>query len=179
MNTPNPNEATTRTVIIGSLDDERTTEQVVWVQPTHQDTPLAIPAPCVAKKVNCEGQTVFCLEDAQAHGTTIVVADVPQYTFDAQGNAALQDIADMWIEFGETPQDEPQPEAPAPTLTFGGASTDNTPAQPAPTPAPTLTFGGGEDPTTAHPTSVRLLALNSLTMCWPRTKRRSKPPRRR
>ena len=45
MNTPNPNEATTRTVIIGSLDDERTTDEVVWVQPTHQDAPLAVPAP--------------------------------------------------------------------------------------------------------------------------------------
>ena len=76
MNNPDPNEATTRTVIIGSLDDERTTEQVVWVQPTHQDAPLAIPAPWVATKVNCEGQTVFWLEDAHAHGTTIVVADV-------------------------------------------------------------------------------------------------------
>ncbi len=143
MNTPNPNEATTRTVIIGSLDDERTTDEVVWVQPTHQDAPLAVPAPCVAEKVNCDGTTVFCLQDATVSGATIRVASIPQYTFDAQGNPALQDIADMWIEFGEAPAPEAPTASPLMTLDFGDASAEPAP----PTPPMTLDFGDADDST--------------------------------
>ena len=133
--------ASTRTAIIGSLVEDKTTGEMVWVQATHQDAPIAVPAPCVAEKVESNGTTVFCLQDAELKGTTIRVAQIPQYNFDAQGDSALQDIADMWIEFGETPA----PEAPAPiALNFGNSSADT----PTDTPAPmTLDFGNADDST--------------------------------
>jgi len=119
MQKETPNGASTRTAIIGSLVENKTTESVVWVQATHQEAPLAIPAPCVAAKVDCGEMTVFCLQNAESHGTLVEVATFPQYTnYDTQGNPVLQDAVDMWVEFGET-----QPTAP-PALDIGEVSLD-------------------------------------------------------
>ena len=96
MNKNNPQEAT-RTVVIGVAQDEKNNMQLV-ASPAWEGVKY-IPNDCIADTIEHGEQTVFLLQDANVNSVNIRVAD--NYNYDTNGDAVLQDIADMWIEFGE------------------------------------------------------------------------------
>tara|TARA_R100001509_G_scaffold146926_1_gene104120 strand:+ start:5078 stop:7126 length:2049 start_codon:yes stop_codon:yes gene_type:complete len=105
MKNNNPQEAT-RTVVIGVAQDEKNNMQLV-TSPAWEGVKY-IPNDCIADTIEHGEQTVFLLQDANVNSVNIRVAD--NYNYDTNGDAMLQDIADMWIEFGETNAVEEEPE---------------------------------------------------------------------
>lgn len=106
MKNPN-NEAQTRTIIVGSVVEEKNDMQVVTS--TAWEGNKFVPNACIKQTIPHGEQTIFLLEDAQVNSVSVRVAD--NYNYDTGGDAVLQDTADMWIEFGEVA--EAPAEAPA------------------------------------------------------------------
>jgi hypothetical protein len=135
MKPENKNEAT-RTIVIGVAQEEKNNMQVVesnaWVGNKF------IPNACIKHTVQHGDQTVFLLEDAKVNSVSISVAST--YTYDTNGDAVLQDIADMWNEFGEVAEQQPtvaekesvempkinfNKSIPMPKIDFGSDNTDD------------------------------------------------------
>jgi len=126
------NEAQTRTIIVGSVVEEKNDMQVVTS--TAWEGNKFVPNACIKQTIPHGEQTIFLLEDAQVNSVSVRVAD--NYNYDTGGDAVLQDTADMWIEFGEVteaPAEAPAEATPAPPVVFGNTST----------PAPAIVFGDG------------------------------------
>ncbi len=92
-----PNEASTRTIVIGSAVETKNDMQVV--ASTAWEGTKFIPNACIKQTIPHGEQTIFLLEDAQVNSVSVRVAD--NYNYDTNGDSVLQDTADMWIEFGE------------------------------------------------------------------------------
>ena len=94
--TKTPKHEAPRTIVIGVAQEEKNDMQVVasnaW------EGHKFIPNACIKHTVTHGEQTVFLLEDAQVNSVNISVAS--NYTYNTEGDAVLQDIADMWNEFG-------------------------------------------------------------------------------
>ena len=98
-----PQNEANRTVIIGSLKEEKPNMKVVECKNSKgDDLTVYVPNACVADTIDSDGQTVFLLQHADVNGVSIGVKS--SYSYTTNGDAALQSIADMWVEFGETNQ---------------------------------------------------------------------------
>ena len=124
--TKNPKPEAPRTIVIGVAQEEKNDMQVVasnaW------EGHKFIPNACIKHTVTHGEQTVFLLEDAQVNSVNISVAS--NYTYNTEGDAVLQDIADMWNEFGVlTDHAEPSTDNTMPDIglnTMPDITTDNT-----------------------------------------------------
>ena len=100
-----PEQPTTRTVVIGNEKDTRPTMRLISYTDGQQTTADKwIPDACIAStQPTNDDATVFFLEDAEVNGINIAVTDL--YTF-STNDASVRDMADIWIEFGELPSQE-------------------------------------------------------------------------
>lgn len=122
-----PQEELGRAILIGSVIEKK--ENMVKVETTvnGESKQLFILNDCVAHTLEHNNQSVFLLQDAFVNNINIRVAE--RYNgFDANNDALLQDIADMWVEFGEVEQSTNESQAESTDdIVFGSEEpTDNT-----------------------------------------------------
>lgn len=117
-----------RTAVVGTTVADKDT--MLKVESTAWDAPKFIPKVCVSSTVEHGTQTVFLLENAEVKGVSIHVAQVYGLA-NAEGDSALQDTIDMWVEFGEVHADNTNTnEPPQEALSFGDASVETTDESP-------------------------------------------------
>ena len=103
MSNDNDNEA--RTILIGGVIEMNEVNHMTKVATEAGDK--WVPNPCIAHTITVDGTTVHLLQTASVNGIEIDVKH--HYKFDTNGDAQLQDVADMWIEFGEVHQHDDEP----------------------------------------------------------------------
>tara|TARA_R100000406_G_scaffold51692_1_gene35137 strand:+ start:2825 stop:4921 length:2097 start_codon:yes stop_codon:yes gene_type:complete len=100
----NPTEAN-RIAVVGDVVSTNEQNQMTEVSVTYQKNPTWIPNACIKDTIKVSAQSLHLLQDATLeNGLTVKVAD--NYKLDTNGDAAIQDAADLWIEFGEVQQNE-------------------------------------------------------------------------